>query len=68
MGLIKLIQSAFSFTINTILTFLVLVNVWLNINKVEGVLLTIREVLFWLVPTMTIISIWTAEEEKSIKK
>lgn len=68
MGLIDLIQSAFSFIINIVLTLLILLNVWLNINKVEGVLITVRTVLFWLVPAMTIISIWTADEERNIKK
>lgn len=67
MGLIKLIQSAFTFVINIILTVLIILNVWLNLNNVSGILLTIREILFWLVPTMTIISIW-ADDNECIKK
>lgn len=63
MGLIKLIQSAFTFIINIILTLLILINVWLNLNNVTGFLLTLREILFWLVPTMTIISIWSSDED-----
>lgn len=64
MGLIKLIQSAFTFIINIILTLLILINVWLNINNVTGFLLTLRQILFWLVPTMTIISIWSSDVDE----
>lgn len=63
MGIINMVQYTFSFIINIILSLIVMGNVWLNINKVEGILLTVRKVLFWIVPAMTLISIWAADEE-----
>jgi hypothetical protein len=67
MGIIELAQTSFSFIINIILTLIVLANVWLNLNNVSGILITVREVLFWIVPTMTVISIWSSETLKNEK-
>ncbi len=69
MGLIKLIQSAFSFIINAILSILVISSVCLNISNLDGmpVLKTIREVLFWLVPAVSLNYIWVPAEERTLK-
>ena len=67
MGIISLIQTMITLIINIFLSGLILFNVWLSLNNVEGILSTIKEILFWIIPAMTIISIWSPSQLSEIK-